>query len=248
MGHQDLIAGGQWDFPTAATCVGCRCFATISSGDGVDGENRRFGDALDTMLTRFADARPYLLGTWELVARRTVRFDLTRERPTRSRLVGRRDARRRSSGRGPTRAVPVRSRSCGLAYSPLTTAPAPTPAAAVRVARHAAEAGFDSVWTGEHLALPSPQPRGFALAPTLPFLDTIVSLTLVATHTASITVASGVVDLPLHHPVTLAKQLASIDHVACERGMAHRRRRRSASRGESARDPERTLTEVERDG
>jgi len=88
------------------------------------------------------------------------------------------------------------------------------PASAVRVARHAEAAGLESVWTGEHLALPTPQPEGFAIAPTLPFLDTIVALTLVAANTTSITVASGIIVLPLHHPVMLAKQLASIDHVA----------------------------------
>ena len=59
-----------------------------------------------------------------------------------------------------------------------------------------------------------PQPEGFAIAPALPFLDTIVALTLVAANTSSITVASGIIELPLHHPVALAKQLASIDHVA----------------------------------
>jgi probable F420-dependent oxidoreductase len=88
------------------------------------------------------------------------------------------------------------------------------PATAVRVAQHAEAAGLESVWTGEHLALPAPQPEGFAIAPTVPFLDTIVALTLVAASTSSIAVASGIIELPLHHPVTLAKQLASIDHVA----------------------------------
>ena len=88
------------------------------------------------------------------------------------------------------------------------------PEAAIRVARHAEAAGFESVWTGEHLALPDPQPEGFAISPTLAFLDTIVALTLIATNTSTITVASGIIELPLHHPVTLAKQLASVDHVA----------------------------------
>lgn len=88
------------------------------------------------------------------------------------------------------------------------------PETAVRVARHAESAGFESVWTGEHLVLPSPRPRGFAVEPTVPFLDTIVALTLVAANTTTIAVASGIIELPLHHPVTLAKQLASIDHVA----------------------------------
>jgi probable F420-dependent oxidoreductase len=88
------------------------------------------------------------------------------------------------------------------------------PEAAVRVAQHAEAAGFESVWTGEHLVLPTTPPEGFAIPSTLPFLDTVVALTLVAAHTTSIKVASGIIELPLHHPVSLAKQLASVDQVA----------------------------------
>lgn len=88
------------------------------------------------------------------------------------------------------------------------------PEHAVRVAQHAESAGFESVWTGEHLVLPDPQPESFSMPPTLPFLDTIVALTLVAAETRSINVASGIIELPLHHPVMLAKQLASIDQIS----------------------------------
>lgn len=88
------------------------------------------------------------------------------------------------------------------------------PDAAVRVARHAEAAGFESVWSGEHIVLPDPAPPGFTMPPTLPFLDTVVALTLVAAHTSTIKVASGVIVLPLHHPVVLAKELASIDVVS----------------------------------
>jgi probable F420-dependent oxidoreductase len=88
------------------------------------------------------------------------------------------------------------------------------PGHAVRVAQHAEAAGFESVWTGEHLVLPDPPPEKFSIPPTLPFLDSIVALTLVAAETRTINVASGIIELPLHHPVTLAKQLASVDQVA----------------------------------
>jgi probable F420-dependent oxidoreductase len=84
----------------------------------------------------------------------------------------------------------------------------------VRVARHAEAAGFESVWTGEHLVLPNPMPKELPFPPTLPFLDTIVALTLVAASTTTLRIASGILELPLHHPVTLAKQLASIDQVS----------------------------------
>ncbi len=88
------------------------------------------------------------------------------------------------------------------------------PELAVRVARHAEAAGFESVWTGEHVVLPDPAPPGFTMPPTLPLLDTIVGLTLVAAHTSSIRVASGIIVLPLRNPVILAKELASVDVVA----------------------------------
>ncbi|MEQ1874491.1 MAG: TIGR03619 family F420-dependent LLM class oxidoreductase [Ilumatobacteraceae bacterium] len=88
------------------------------------------------------------------------------------------------------------------------------PEAAIRVAQYAEAAGFESLWTGEHIVLPSPLIDGFSMRPTLPFLDTIVALTLIAANTTTIKVASGIIELPLHHPVLLAKQLASIDQIS----------------------------------
>lgn len=85
------------------------------------------------------------------------------------------------------------------------------PEAAVRVAQHAEAAGFESLWTGEHLVLPDPQPAGFALPPTLPLLDTVASLAFLAAHTRTIRLGSGIIVLPLRHPVVLAKELASVD-------------------------------------
>ena len=88
------------------------------------------------------------------------------------------------------------------------------PDALVRVARHAEQAGFDSVWAGEHIVLPSPQPPDYAIAPEIPFLDPIVALTLAASCTSALMLATGIIELPLHQPVLLAKQLASLDRVA----------------------------------
>ena len=88
------------------------------------------------------------------------------------------------------------------------------PESLVRVARYAEAAGVESLWAGEHIVLPSPQPADYAIAPTIPFLDALVALTLVAANTMSITIASGIIELPLHHPVLLAKQLASVDQIA----------------------------------
>jgi probable F420-dependent oxidoreductase len=88
------------------------------------------------------------------------------------------------------------------------------PASLVRVAQYAEAAGLDSLWAGEHIVLPSPQPPDYAIAPEIPFLDAIVALTLTAANTTSISVATGILELPLHQPVLLAKQLASVDRIS----------------------------------
>ena len=88
------------------------------------------------------------------------------------------------------------------------------PDSLVRVAQHAEAAGLDSLWAGEHIVLPSPQPPDYAIAPEIPFLDAVVALALAAANTTSITVATGILELPLHQPVLLAKQLASVDQIS----------------------------------
>jgi probable F420-dependent oxidoreductase len=88
------------------------------------------------------------------------------------------------------------------------------PDSLVRVAQYAEAGGLDSLWAGEHLVLPSPQPPDYAIAPEIPFLDAVVAVTLTAANTTSITVATGIIELPLHQPVLLAKQLASVDQIS----------------------------------
>src|SRR5262245_14670124 len=88
------------------------------------------------------------------------------------------------------------------------------PDSLVRVAQYAESAGLDSLWAGEHIVLPSPAPPGYGIAPEIPFLDAIVALALAAANTTTITVGTGVIELPLHQPVLLAKQLASVDQIA----------------------------------
>ena len=82
------------------------------------------------------------------------------------------------------------------------------PSAAVQVAQAAEAAGFESVWTGEHIVLPDPMLPSFPLAPETPMLDTIVSLTWIAAHTKRLRIASGIIVLPQRNPLLLAKELA----------------------------------------
>jgi probable F420-dependent oxidoreductase len=88
------------------------------------------------------------------------------------------------------------------------------PESLVKVAQYAEAAGIDSLWAGEHIVVPSPQPPDYGIAPEIPFLDAIVALALAAANTSSITLGTGVIELPLHQPVLLAKQLASVDQIS----------------------------------
>jgi probable F420-dependent oxidoreductase len=88
------------------------------------------------------------------------------------------------------------------------------PETSVKVAQAAEAAGFESVWTGEHIVLPDPALPSFPLATTTPMLDTTVALTWIAAHTKRIRLGSGIIVLPLRNPVLLAKELASVDVVS----------------------------------
>ncbi len=88
------------------------------------------------------------------------------------------------------------------------------PEACIRVVQAAEQAGFDSVWTGEHVVLPSPATDRSPLPPTTPMLDTGVAAAYIAAHTSTIRIGTGIIILPLRHPVLLAKELASLDVVS----------------------------------
>src|SRR4051812_11904101 len=88
------------------------------------------------------------------------------------------------------------------------------PAAAVRVARAAEDAGWESVWTGEHYVLPDPWAVPSPAKPDRPMLDPFVALTNVAAHTSRLVLGTGLTVLPYHQPLILAKQVASLDRVS----------------------------------
>jgi probable F420-dependent oxidoreductase len=88
------------------------------------------------------------------------------------------------------------------------------PGTAACVARAAEQAGFDSVWTGEHIVLADPQAPPSPMPPDVPFVDSAVALAFVAGHTQSIKLATGIIILPQRNPVVLAKELASVDVVS----------------------------------
>jgi probable F420-dependent oxidoreductase len=85
------------------------------------------------------------------------------------------------------------------------------PEVAASVARAAEDAGFESVWTAEHVVLPDPQVPPSPVPADTPFLDPAVALAHVAAHTRTIRLATGIIILPQRNPVVLAKEMASVD-------------------------------------
>lgn len=85
------------------------------------------------------------------------------------------------------------------------------PHVGAEIAIAAEAAGFDSVWTGEHVVLPDPQAPPSPVGPLTPMLDPAVALAFIAARTTTIRLATGIIILPQRNPLVLAKELASLD-------------------------------------
>ncbi|SEO87268.1 TIGR03619 family F420-dependent LLM class oxidoreductase [Actinacidiphila rubida] len=85
-------------------------------------------------------------------------------------------------------------------------------------ARHAEECGFEALYLPEHVALhPGARVGAMELDPSLPFADPLGCLAFVAARTERILLGTGVLLLPYHHPVILAKHLATLDVLSAGR-------------------------------
>lgn len=107
----------------------------------------------------------------------------------------------------------------------------------LNIARSADEAGFDSLWLGEHLVLPwgyesshpthvegqaSPpgdNPFPTVVEPTTELTDPMVALSAAATLTRRIRLATGIYILPLRHPLVTARSAATLHDVSGGRFM-----------------------------
>ncbi len=87
------------------------------------------------------------------------------------------------------------------------------------VARAADERGFATLWCGEHVVMVD-KPRSrypysadgrIAVRPDADWLDPLLSLSFVAAHTERIRLATGILLLPEHNPLVVAKQAATLD-------------------------------------
>jgi probable F420-dependent oxidoreductase len=93
-----------------------------------------------------------------------------------------------------------------------------SPEALVRAGQRAEELGYDSVWATERLLYPvAPRSRypGTPDGSLPPFcrrtFTPLETLTYIAARTSRIALGTGVVNMPLHNPVMLARQLATLD-------------------------------------
>ena len=82
----------------------------------------------------------------------------------------------------------------------------------IAVARHAEQCGFESFYVPEHIALYPGAAVGPAVFPaSMPIADPLECLSFVAAVTDQILLGTGVLLLPYHNPVILAKRLATLD-------------------------------------
>ena len=108
----------------------------------------------------------------------------------------------------------------GLGYA--NTIPFTDPRPARDLAQAAEEAGFESIWTVEHVIWPHAyesaypyHPSGkMAGNPAIPIPDPLIWLTWVAAATARLRLGTGVIILPQRNPLVLAKELATLDHMS----------------------------------
>ncbi|MFP6682630.1 MAG: LLM class F420-dependent oxidoreductase [Gammaproteobacteria bacterium] len=106
----------------------------------------------------------------------------------------------------------------GLRYC--NTGPYVDPATAIELVQAGEAAGFDSAWTVEHTVVPAGYASIYPYSDNgkmaggvddfaLP--DPLIWLAYVASATTTIKLATGIIILPQHNPVVVAKQVASLD-------------------------------------
>ena len=85
------------------------------------------------------------------------------------------------------------------------------PAWAAKVAKHAEDAGFESLWTGEHVVLPDPRQAPSPADPDTPMLHPPTLLAYLAAVTTRIKFGTGITLIAQRNPVVLAKEIGSLD-------------------------------------
>jgi probable F420-dependent oxidoreductase len=95
--------------------------------------------------------------------------------------------------------------------------------AAVELAQAAEAAGFDSMWTVEHVVVPHGYQSRYPYSPTgrmgagledYPIPDPLIWLSYIASATRTIKLGTAILILPQRNPVVTAKAVATLDHLA----------------------------------
>jgi probable F420-dependent oxidoreductase len=92
-------------------------------------------------------------------------------------------------------------------YGPLGTRDAVT-----AIAERAEALGYTSLWTSDHVLLPTSEPEPFGH-----LLESLTTLTWIAAHTRTIRLATGILVLPQRDPLLVAKQAATLHHLSSGR-------------------------------
>jgi probable F420-dependent oxidoreductase len=100
--------------------------------------------------------------------------------------------------------------------------PGARPGVLVEAARAADAAGFATLWMGEHVVLfdrhasryPYSEGGEFPVGGDTDWLDPLVSLGFAAAVTRTIRLATGILLVPQHNPLILAKQASSLDRLS----------------------------------
>lgn len=111
----------------------------------------------------------------------------------------------------------------GIAFANIGPFVAAEPAC--ELARTAEQAGFESIWTVDHVVVPAGYRSRYPYDPSgrlpsgedAPFPDPLIWLAYVARATTTIRLATGILVLPQRNPLILAKQLATLDDLSSGR-------------------------------
>ena len=108
----------------------------------------------------------------------------------------------------------------GIAFS--NTGPFASSPGLATFAKAAEDAGFESVWTVEHVIFPTAYESEYpydksgkmAMDVSTPLPDPLMWLAFVAAATTELRLATGILILPQRNPVVLAKSLATLDDIS----------------------------------
>lgn len=96
----------------------------------------------------------------------------------------------------------------------INTGPCADPDVIRNVSVAAENAGFESLWTAEHVVLPDPQTPPSPAPPLQPFIHTFTALSFIAAATDKILLGTGITLIAQRNAVVLAKETASVDQLS----------------------------------